>query len=142
MSGLTESCHEQCDEYFELIQFYPLRTIRDDGELEEASSMADSLVERCDLTHGGQEYLEALTTLIEAYENSIDPIADASDADVLGHLMEARGVKQTEVAIAANIVASTISDVMHGRRKFNREQIGRLAKYFHVSPAVFSFDKE
>jgi plasmid maintenance system antidote protein VapI len=57
-------------------------------------------------------------------------------------LIEAKGAAQAEVARAAGIAESTISEVLAGKRDLTRAQIGRLARYFHVTPAVFSFDEE
>jgi HTH-type transcriptional regulator/antitoxin HigA len=34
---------------------------------------------------------------------------------------------------------STVSEVLAGKRRLNRAQIGRLALYFHVDPGVFQF---
>jgi HTH-type transcriptional regulator/antitoxin HigA len=39
----------------------------------------------------------------------------------------------------AGIAESTISEVLAGKRKLNRTQIGKLARYFHVAPGAFAF---
>jgi HTH-type transcriptional regulator / antitoxin HigA len=39
----------------------------------------------------------------------------------------------------AVIAVSTISEVLCGKRTLNRDHIGRLARYFHVSPDTFAF---
>ena len=65
---------------------------------------------------------------------------EVSDADVLEHLIEAKGVTQAEVARRAGIAISTISEVLSGKRSLNRVHIGKLAHYFSVDPGVFSFD--
>lgn len=141
MSRITESCGYEHDEYLELILIHPLRAIHTDEELNEAISVVDKLLDRSDLSDGGREYLEALTQLIEKYQDSNPCIGDATDAEVLAHLIEAKGVKQADIVRATDIVASTLSDVLKGKRTFTREQIGKLAKYFRVSPAAFSHGK-
>jgi HTH-type transcriptional regulator/antitoxin HigA len=35
------------------------------------------------------------------------------------------------------VAESTISEVLSGKRKLNRKQIGKLAQFFHVDPGVF-----
>lgn len=142
MPRTIETCgqHDH-DEYFELIQIFPLRVIRSDEELKEAIEMANGLLDKCNLGEGGREYLEALTAMIEQYEAGEVMVPEATDAQVLAHLIEAKGVKQAEVAEATGIVASTISDVLHGRRAFSRVQIGKIARFFRVSPTVFSFSE-
>jgi HTH-type transcriptional regulator/antitoxin HigA len=63
-----------------------------------------------------------------------------SDANMLRHLIEAKGVTQAETASAAGIAISTISEVLSGRRKLTRAHIGKLAQYFNVEPNVFAFN--
>jgi HTH-type transcriptional regulator / antitoxin HigA len=59
--------------------------------------------------------------------------------EMLGHLIEAKGVSQTEVSKATGIADSTMSEVLKGKRSLNRSLIGKLARYFSVSPDVFAF---
>jgi HTH-type transcriptional regulator/antitoxin HigA len=53
--------------------------------------------------------------------------------------MQKNGLSSAAVAKATGIAVSTISEVLSGKRKLNRRQIGKLAKYFHVGPGVFHF---
>jgi HTH-type transcriptional regulator / antitoxin HigA len=46
---------------------------------------------------------------------------------------------QAGVAKGPGIAESTISEVLAGRRKLNRAQIGKLAHYFRVGPETFAF---
>ena len=80
-----------------------------------------------------------LGDLIEQYESEAHPIAPVSDVEMLRHLIEAKGVSQTEVSKATGIVDSTISEVLKGKRSLNRHHIGILSRYFSVSPDVFAF---
>ncbi len=83
----------------------------------------------------------------EMQGHSIRPGADfrplsqarASDSEMLRFLIENRGVKPAEVAKGTGIAESTISEVLAGKRQLNRNQIGKLARYFHVEPGVFAF---
>ncbi len=126
------------DHYLDLILQFPLRPIRSDEKLDEAVRMVDSLLNR-DLAPGEADYLEVLGDLIERYEREAHPMAPVSDAEMLRHLVEAKGVSQTEVAEATGIADSTISEVLKGKRALNRSHIGKLARYFSVSPDVFAF---
>jgi len=127
------------DHYFELVLQFPLRPIRSDAELDEAVRMVDSLLDRRDLTPEEEDYLDVLGDLVERYEGESHPMAPVSDAEMLRHLIEAKGVSQTEVAEATGIADSTISEVLKGKRSLNRSHIGKLARYFSVSPEVFAF---
>jgi HTH-type transcriptional regulator / antitoxin HigA len=127
------------DGYFKLVQRFPLRPIRSDGELDEAVRMVDSLLARRDLAPEEEDYLEVLGDLVEQYESEAHPMAPVSDAEMLRHLIEAKGVSQTQISDATGIADSTISEVLKGKRSLNRGHIGKLAKYFSVSPDVFAF---
>jgi HTH-type transcriptional regulator/antitoxin HigA len=127
------------DLYFALVLRFPLRPIRSDRELNAAVKMVDSLLDRKDLASEEEDYLEVLGDLIEQYESGAHPIAPVSDVEMLRHLIEAKGVSQTEVSKATEIADSTISEVLKGKRSLNRSHIGKLARYFSVSPDVFAF---
>ena len=127
------------DLYFDLVRRFPLRPIRSDEDLDEAVRVVDSLLDRKDLTPEEEDYLEVLGDLIEQYESEAHPIAPVSDGEMLRHLIEAKGVSQTELSKATGIADSTISEVLKGKRPLNRGHIGKLARYFSVSPDVFAF---
>jgi HTH-type transcriptional regulator / antitoxin HigA len=127
------------DRYFELVLRFPLRPIRSDKQLTTAVKIVDSLLDRKDLAPDEQDYLEVLGDLIEQYESEAHPMAPVSDVEMLRHLIEAKGVSQTEVSKATGIADSTISEVLKGKRSLNRGHIGKLARYFGVSPEVFAF---
>jgi len=122
--------------YFELVEKFPLAPIRDDHHLDAAQEMIDKLLEE-ELEYGKQEYLDALTVMVEAYENEHYPIPDASEADVLRELMSANRLSQKELEKKAGISQSTISAVVNGERRLTRDQMVTLAKFFNVSPMVF-----
>jgi HTH-type transcriptional regulator / antitoxin HigA len=61
----------------------------------------------------------------------------ASDAEMLGHLIEARNTTQAQVAAETGIAESTISAIRAGKRRMSRKQIEVLSRYFNVKPAVF-----
>lgn len=128
------------DAYMELIRRFPLRPVRSDQELDQAIRMMDSLIDKDRLTSGEKDYLDVLSDLVEHYETEHHPLAPASDAEMLGHLIEAKGVTQADVARAVDIAESTISEVLSGRRNLSRKHIGRLASYFQVEPGVFRFE--
>jgi HTH-type transcriptional regulator / antitoxin HigA len=101
--------------------------------------MVDLLLDRRDLASEEDDYLEVLGDLIEQYESEAHPMPPVSDAKMLRHLIEAKGVSQTQISRATGIADSTISEVLKGKRSLNRNHIGKLARYFKVSPDVFAF---
>ncbi len=129
-------------EYLRLVRALPLRPIRTEDELDRAIEVIDSLLDRDDLGPGEADYLDVLSDLVERYETEHHPFEDVSDADMLAHLIEAKGVTQAEVARGAKIAVSTISEVLTGKRTLSRTHIGKLARYFGVDPGVFSFEAD
>jgi HTH-type transcriptional regulator / antitoxin HigA len=124
------------DTYFDLVRRFPLTHIRDDGHLSAAQEVLDRLLEQ-DLDEGAQEYLDALTDLVETYEGEHVTIPDASEADVLGELMRSNGLSQTGLAKAVGTSQSTICAVLNGTRSLTKDQVIALARFFHASPAAF-----
>src|SRR3972149_836915 len=127
------------DPYLDLVIHFPLKPIRSDAELDEAIKVTDCLLAKKSLLPEEQDYLEVLGDLVERYESQTHPMAPLSDADILHHLLEARGITQSEAAQSTGIAISTLSEVLSGKRTLNRDHIGRLARYFNVSPEVFAF---
>jgi HTH-type transcriptional regulator/antitoxin HigA len=136
----TRTSGAKSDNYLDLVRRFPLRPIRSDKELDAAICVMDSLIDQDDLSDGAKDYLDVLGDLVADYEDEHYPIMPASDADMLRHLLEAKGVTQADVARETGIAESTISEVLAGRRKLNRSHIGKLAHYFNVGPGVFVFE--
>jgi HTH-type transcriptional regulator/antitoxin HigA len=130
------------EKYLDLIRNFPPRPIRSERDLDRATRVIDSLVDRPSLSSDEKDYLNVLGDLVETYEDEHYPMAKVSDARMVRHLMEAKGVNQTEVAQATGIANSTISAVLKGTRQLTREHIGRLAVFFHVDPGVFIFGEQ
>ena len=127
--------------YLELVRRCPLRPIRSEEELDRAIAVVDELIDRADLTQEERDYLDVLSDLVERYEADAHAIPPASDAEVLAHLIEARGTAQAQVAREVKIAESTISEVLAGRRKLTRGHIARLSRYFGVGPSAFRFQE-
>ena len=130
---------KRADRYLELVRAFPLRPLRNDTDLDAAVAMIDALIDLEELSSPEQDYLDVLSDLVETYEEQTIPIESVSDAKMLQSCIEAKGVTQAEVAKRTRIAESTISEVLSGKRKLNRAQIGKLARYFKVSPAAFAF---
>jgi HTH-type transcriptional regulator/antitoxin HigA len=141
MQGVTCGKFEERDIYMELIQQFPLKPIKNDSELDDATAMLDSLLECGELTVEAEQYAEVLEGLIEKYEREYHAIPPVPDSELLRHLIDAKDISQVDVARATGIVESTISAVLAGKRSLRREHIGKLARYFNVPIDTFSFDE-
>ena len=90
--------------YLKLIRRFPLRPLRSDEDLEEATKVAEARDFRDDLASDERDYLDVLMVMIERYEDEHHPIPDVSGPDALKSLIEFRGVTQSEVARGAGDV--------------------------------------
>ena len=126
------------DSYFKLVVEYPLVSIKSKTQFKDAQAMMDRLLTQGELDDGEEMYLDALSDLAAAYEDVHYPIASASDADMLRHLMEAKGVNQVELHRQTGIPKSTISEVLAGKKPFSKTSIRTLANFFNVDTSVLA----
>lgn len=126
------------DSYLELILAFPLSSIRSDEHLDEAQKTLDRLLAKGELDDGEETYLDALSDLVGVYEDEHHTIEPASDADMLRHLLEAKGVTQAQLSQEAGIAKSTISEVLAGKKPFSRRIIRKLAEFFKVNVSVLA----
>jgi HTH-type transcriptional regulator / antitoxin HigA len=126
------------DSYLELVVAFPLASIKSDEHLQEAQKVIDRLLARGEFDDGEEMYLDALGDLVAAYEDEHHVIEPASDADMLRHLMEARGVTRAQLGRDTMIPRSTISEVLAGKKPFSRRMIRKLADFFNVDVSVLA----
>ena len=129
------------DRYLELVQCVPLRPIRSESELDEAINMVNYLIDRPQMNADERDYLAVLGGLIEEYETEHIIFERRPASAILAHLIEAKGVTQAQVAKDCRIAESTVSEILAGTRKMNRDHIAKFAAYFHVGPGVFFGDQ-
>jgi HTH-type transcriptional regulator / antitoxin HigA len=126
------------DRYLELVQAFPLVSIKSQQHFEAAREVMDRLLAQGELEGGEELYLDALSDLVAAYEDQHYPIAPASDADMLRHLMEAKDVTQAMLSRETGLAKSTLSEVLAGKKPFSRQMIRRLADYFNVDVSILA----
>jgi HTH-type transcriptional regulator/antitoxin HigA len=126
------------DSYLELVLRFPLASIRDDDHLAEAQSVIDEVSANPELDAGQTMYLDALCDLVACYEDEHYSIEPASDADMLKHLLEAKGVTQQQVSQATGIPKSSISEVLSGKKQITKQMIRKLAEYFQIDASVLT----
>ena len=126
------------DSYMELVLDFPLASIKSDEHLAEAQRVMDGLLARGTLDEGEEIYLDALSDLVGSCEDEHHAIEPASDADMLRHLMEVKGVSQMRLSHDTGLPKSTISEVLAGKKRFSRQMIRKLADYFHVDVGVLA----
>jgi HTH-type transcriptional regulator/antitoxin HigA len=82
-----------------------------------------------------EKLLKLLARLIEDFEQRFYRPSEATPVEVLQHLMEARGIKQSQLwdVFGSKGIAS---EVLNGKRGISKTHARALANYFHV-PADF-----
>ena len=133
--GLTKAAR---DSYLELVLAFPLASIKSDEHLDEAQQIMDRLLAQSNLDDGEELYLDALSDLVAAYEEEHHRIHPASDADLLRHLLEAKGITQTRLHRDTGLAKSMISEVLAGKKPFSRQMMRTLADYFQVDISVLA----
>src|SRR5882762_1564882 len=111
------------DSYLELVTTFPLASIKSDEQLQEAQKVMDRLLAQGELDDGEEMYLDALSDLVAAYEDEHYAIEPASDADMLRHLMEAKGITQAQLSRDTTIPKSTISEILAGKKPFRNRKV-------------------
>jgi HTH-type transcriptional regulator/antitoxin HigA len=103
-----------------------------------AQKVLDELLAEPELDDGAATYLDALSHLVAACEDEHHVIEPASDADMLRHLLEAKGITGARLSRDTSIAKSTISEVLAGKKLFSRGMIRKLAGYFRVDMGVLA----
>jgi HTH-type transcriptional regulator/antitoxin HigA len=124
------------EEYLALVRAFPLAHIRDDAHLDAAMAVIDRLLDKGDRSPAEEMYLDALTDLVETYEEAHVAIPARSGVDALRFLMEANDLRQVDLVPVLGRT-SLVSEVLSGKRPLTLTHIKKLADYFRVSPAVF-----
>lgn len=126
------------DSYLKLIISFPLKSIESDEHLEAASQVIDRLLAQASLDHGAEMYLDALSDLVAAYEEKHHAIPPASDAEILRHLLDMKGVTQADVSRETKLPKSSLSEILAGKKPFSRPMIRKLADYFRVDTSALT----
>lgn len=134
MATILDKATEQ--QYLALVSTFPLVPIRDDAHLAAALAVIDGLLDRSQRTPGEEEYLRALTDLVETYESAHVEIPPTSGVEALRYLMEEHGLSQHDLVPIFG-TPSIVSEVLAGKRHLALTHISRLAARFGVPADVF-----
>ena len=126
------------DSCMELVRAFPLSSIQSDDHLAKARRVMDRLLAKGELDDGEETYLDALSDLAAVYVDEYHSIPPASDADMLRHLLEAKGIAPSRLSQEAGIAESSISEVLAGKKPFRGQMIRRLAEYFQVDVSILA----
>ena len=110
-------------------------------ETEEENERMLTIVEKLmkkgeNLSAEEEKLLKLLVLLIEDFEQRFYQPPEAEPLEVLHHLMEARGIKQSQLweVFGSKGIAS---EVLNGKRGISKTHARALADYFHVPADLF-----
>jgi len=114
-----------------------LRPIRTEEEYDRTVALLNHLL---DVVGEQEEHelsglLDLVSELVSDYDAHHFAIAAAEPKEVLRHLIEIRGLKQSD--LAEIVRQSNLSAILAGKRKISATLAGKLAKYFNISATVF-----
>lgn len=124
--------------YNRLLAMQPLRPIRNDMELEHATEIIDMLAGH-DLNADQADYLDALSTLVEAYEHAHHPLDDPAicGLDALRALLDDHGMGAADLARLLGVHRSMGSKLLKGERALTTRHLKILSDRFKVSADLF-----
>jgi HTH-type transcriptional regulator / antitoxin HigA len=124
------------DAYMELVQRFPLKTIKNDVEHKHASTIISELIGR-NLDSGSGDYLDTLIVLVNKYEDEHHAIReDMTPQQALRALMEANSLKQADIG---RIIGSesAVSMFLKGDRGLSKAHIKKLSENFKIDASAF-----
>jgi HTH-type transcriptional regulator/antitoxin HigA len=128
---------QEPDTYMELVQQFPLKTLKSDNEHAKAIGMIEKLMGR-DLDVGASEYLDTLILILNTYEDEHHTPRDANltPRQALRAIMNANNMTQVEMG---RIIGSesAVSMFLNGERELSKNQIKALVARFRVDAAMF-----
>jgi HTH-type transcriptional regulator / antitoxin HigA len=124
--------------YDQLLAMHPLRPIHNDVELDHATEMIDILAGR-DLNEDQTDYLDVLSTLVEAYENTHYPLDDPAicGLDALRALLDEHGMGAVDLARLLGVHRSMGSKLLKGDRALTARHLQMLSERFKVNADLF-----
>jgi HTH-type transcriptional regulator/antitoxin HigA len=114
-----------------------LRPIRSEADYDQMLALMNSLLDVVgeDEDHALAGLLELVGDIVSKYERLNYAIDSAPPCDSLRFLIEARGLKQTDLSTI--LPQSNLSAILSGKRKISARLAGKLGEFFDVSPAIF-----
>ncbi|MGI8553102.1 MAG: helix-turn-helix domain-containing protein [Dehalococcoidia bacterium] len=123
--------------YADLLVAVQQRPIRGDEEATVISDLIDILTDLPELSEGQREFIGLLGQLQYDWETEHEEPIDVSPQEIVHSLLEDNGLRQANLVGPVFSSAPAVSNFLAGRRPLSYERVGKLAPFFHVSPAVF-----
>lgn len=128
--------HEKWDDLVQ--KLWLLRPLHTASDYETALEIAGELAAKKKLNKDQIDYLESLTTLIEAYEAAHYPIETSgrTPIEILKALLEMNNMTGSDLGRILG-QRQLGSKILSGVRQLSKTQIKQLADFFSVEPCLF-----
>lgn len=118
-------------------KLYLLKPIHTRGDYNRAMHIIEMLAGRTDLNADQAAYLESLSILVEAYENTHFEIeTNSTPLETLKFLLEGNGLTGSDLGRILG-QRQLGSKILRGERNLSKAHIKVLADHFSVDPSVF-----
>ena len=122
------------------VQLIP-KVIETEEEYEQTLAVAEKLIaKKKNRTSEETALFRLLVKLIEDYEQQSYNLQDWRDLpphEILQHLLETSGTKQTDLVGVISSSKGLISAIVNGKRSISKVQAKKLGEYFKISPSLF-----
>jgi HTH-type transcriptional regulator / antitoxin HigA len=112
--------------------------IETEVEYDRALAVAERLTFAKNRTPEERALHKLMVMLIAAYEAEHYPMEKSTPHDILQHMMESSGTRQSDL-IGVIGSSGVVSEVVNGKRSISKAQAKALGDYFKVSPSLFIY---
>jgi HTH-type transcriptional regulator / antitoxin HigA len=123
--------------YIDLLSQMIPSVIETEAEYQRVLALTESLHFKQDRTLEEKKIYKLLVTLIELYESNKYAIPASSPQEVLQHIIESSGLKQTDLAAIMGASSGVVSQIVNGKRTMSKAHAKALGQRFKVSPSLF-----
>jgi HTH-type transcriptional regulator / antitoxin HigA len=123
--------------YIDLLSKTIPSVIETESEYQRLLAITESLHFNKNRTLEEQKIYKLLVTLIEIYESQQHSIPASTPQEILQHIMESSGLRQTDIAEIIGASSGVVSQIVNGKRAISKAQAKVLGQQFKVSPSLF-----
>jgi HTH-type transcriptional regulator / antitoxin HigA len=122
--------------YQGLVELHMLRPVRDKVEFENSLEVLEAMAGH-KLNREQEDYFDALSTLVEAYEREHVPVPEVRGVELLRHLLDANGLSGADLARILGCDRSLGGRILNGERQLTVSHIKKLSARFGLPAEVF-----
>lgn len=121
-----------------LLGLYPLRPVHDEVDRENVTEIIDAMAGH-DLTDDQEDYLDSISTLLEAFESAHHAVKTRKfgGVEVLRSLLEDHGMSAADLGRLLGVHRSHAAKILRGERSLTVGHLRVLAEQFRVRPDLF-----